>query len=130
MKLTGRPLGFVVAVAECGWPSYTTETLLMVTVAFAFAAVMFCGVAEEPRWLLPSLSVAVTVHTPGPEVMVTTPAAMEHDPLAPIVRLPSPVEVAAGVYVCPNARFAGSVLVKVVVDGALVMVSVPLPLPW
>ena len=54
---------------------------------------------------------------------------MEHDPLAPIVRLPSPVEVAAGAYVCPKARLAGAVVLKVVVDGALVMVSVPLPLP-
>ena len=68
-----------------------------VTVAIALIAVMVCAVADEPRWLLPSLSVAVTVHVPEPAVIVTTPPVIEHAPLAPIVSVPSPVEVAVGV---------------------------------
>jgi hypothetical protein len=61
--------------------------------------VMVCGVAEEPRKLLPSAVVAVTVHVPCVAVMVTTPPVIEHSPPAPtpIVNTPSPVEVAAGV---------------------------------
>jgi hypothetical protein len=54
-------------------------------------AVMLCGAAEEPRKLLPSLSVAVTVHVPELAVIVTTPLVTEHDPLALKVRIPSPV---------------------------------------
>ena len=89
---------------------------------------MVCGVAEEPRKLGPSLSVAVTVHVPEVAVMVTTPFAIEHDPLASIVNVPSPVEVAVGAYISLRVSLAGGVLVNVVVDCALLMVSLPLPL--
>jgi len=57
--LTVSPLGVVDAVTECELPSNCTVALFTVTVAVALIAVMVCAVADEPRWLLPSLSVAV-----------------------------------------------------------------------
>jgi hypothetical protein len=74
--------------------------------------------------------VAVTVHTPDPKVIVTTPPAIAQAPLAPMVSVPSPVVLAVGVYVPLYASWLGAVEVKVVVEAAWLIVNVPLAEPW